>query len=613
MVPGMRKTKSWIERSLVLAWVATVPVAAQILDLAPTGDGATAYFATSLPRKGSGDPVQGRIYRAGPNGLELVAARGKEVPSGGGTVGPISTNYYWLSRPEASRDGRLVAFTGKRSCSGSYVCVGVNVYQTSVLGLPGKAETNFDGAGRLSGNGRYLFLYSSGSLSTLSPTVVDLETGQTTTGPGQGSIDASAAGRMVADDGTAVFTISSQELFVMRAGQVEHLLSAWGDAGSQLATIENPVIDSGRQVILYESRPRTTSQRMIRIYRLDQHRDAVYLQGNGDTYSPLLSADGRRVLFLSTAQFGTTDPPGTPQVYVVNIDGSGFRRVSFEWSGVLRAAMSDDGRVAWFVTGDGRLVSVRLDTGAYSDGMASAFWLATPPVLTPGSAVTLTGEGLAGWVGHAWSTPLPRELAGVRVKVNGLEAPLLDVTPTAILLQAPWETPAPKSDVSVEVVRTGADSPFEAALTATSRTYTAYASFVRLGPEHGLFDLQPILLAAHEHWDALVTPQNPARPGEVLHLYGTGLGSVTPTVETGLLAPSDPLARVVTPVTCSTYAADSSQLDVPVLYAGLAPGLVGYYQLSIRIPVGNVRENFFLGCQGEGDSSYFNGWLPVQR
>ncbi|MEN6602549.1 MAG: hypothetical protein ABFD86_09030, partial [Bryobacteraceae bacterium] len=91
----MRNGKLWIERFLLLAWVATLPAAAQILDLAPTGDGATACFATSLPRKGSGDPVQGRIYRAGPNGLELVAARVKEAPSGGGTVGPISTNYYW--------------------------------------------------------------------------------------------------------------------------------------------------------------------------------------------------------------------------------------------------------------------------------------------------------------------------------------------------------------------------------------------------------------------------------------------------------------------------------------------------------------------------------------
>jgi uncharacterized protein (TIGR03437 family) len=74
-----------------------------------------------------------------------------------------------------------------------------------------------------------------------------------------------------------------------------------------------------------------------------------------------------------------------------------------------------------------------------------------------------------------------------------------------------------------------------------------------------------------------------------------------------------PLPRVVTPVTCSTYAADNGRLDVAVLYAGLAPGLAGYYQLSIRIPVGNLRENFSLGCRGEGDSGYLNAWIPVQR
>jgi uncharacterized protein (TIGR03437 family) len=608
----MRKSRFWIERSVLLAVAATFPAAAQILDLAPAGDGAAVYFATSQPRKGSGDPFQGRIYRAGPNGLELVAARVREGSSTGGTVGPASTNYYWLARPEVSRDGRLVAFTGRRICTGSQACAGVNVFQTSVMGLPGTAEANFEGAGRLSGNGRHLFLYSSGSLSALSPTVVDLGTGQTTTGPNQGGIDASGAGRVVADDGTAVFTTIRQELYVMRSGHVEHLLSAWGDAASQLATIENPVIASAGQVILYEARPRTTSQRMIRIYRLGEHRDAAYLQGNGDTYSPLISADGRRVLFLSTAQFGTTDPPAEPQLYVVNIDGTGFRRVSFEWSGVQRAAMSDDGRVAWYVAGDGRLVCASLDTGSFSEGAVSAFSLASPPTLAPGSEATLTGEGLAGWVGGAIGTPLPAELADVRVKVNGLEAPLLTVTPTAILFQVPWETPAPKSDISVEVVRTAADSPFEPVLTSTSQTSTASASFVPLGPEYGLLDLQPMPLAAHEHWDALVTLDNPARPGEVLHLYGTGFGSVAPPAATGMPAPSDPLARTVTPVTCSTYTADSNALDVPVLYAGLAPGLVGYYQLSIRIPAATVREGFFLGCKGEGNSGNFFGWLPVR-
>ncbi|MCL5743714.1 MAG: hypothetical protein M1541_07275, partial [Acidobacteria bacterium] len=179
-VPRMRTGRFRIGRSALLALVTCLPAAAQILDLAPTGDGGAVYFAVSLPEKGSGDPVQGRIYRAGLNGLELVAARVKEGPPSGVGIGPVATNYYWLARPEVSRDGSLVAFTGRRSCTGSYVCAGVNVFQTSVQGLPGKAEVNFAGAGRMSGNGRYLFLYSSGSLTTLAPAVADLESGQTT-------------------------------------------------------------------------------------------------------------------------------------------------------------------------------------------------------------------------------------------------------------------------------------------------------------------------------------------------------------------------------------------------------------------------------------------------
>jgi len=47
------------------------------------------------------------------------------------------------------------------------------------------------------------------------------------------------------------------------------------------------------------------------------------------------------------------NPPGLPQLYVVNIDGTGFRQVSFDPDGVLRATLSSDGKVAWYVSGAG--------------------------------------------------------------------------------------------------------------------------------------------------------------------------------------------------------------------------------------------------------------------
>jgi uncharacterized protein (TIGR03437 family) len=58
--------------------------------------------------------------------------------------------------------------------------------------------------------------------------------------------------------------------------------------------------------------------------------------------------------------------------------------------------------------------------------------------------------------------------------------------------------------------------------------------------------------------------------------------------------------------------ADSvTQLEVPVLFAGLAPGLVGYYQMDIRLPASNLSASTQLNCKGEGDNSNFRGSIAV--
>lgn len=62
-------------------------------------------------------------------------------------------------------------------------------------------------------------------------------------------------------------------------------------------------------------------------------------------------------------------------------------------------------------------------------------------------------------------------------------------------------------------------------------------------------------------------------------LYATGLGTVTPLVQSGVPAPTTPPATTVdTPsVTIGGLAADP-------LFSGLSPGSVGLYQLNVRVP-----------------------------
>src|SRR5262249_4122997 len=73
--------------------------------------------------------------------------------------------------------------------------------------------------------------------------------------------------------------------------------------------------------------------------------------------------------------------------------------------------------------------------------------------------------------------------------------------------------------------------------------------------------------------------QNPAKPGDTIIVYATGLGVTNPNVDAGTVAPTSPLPRATNDVT-----ATAGGVAANVLYAGLAPGLVGFYQINLTIP-----------------------------
>src|SRR5450759_883918 len=79
---------------------------------------------------------------------------------------------------------------------------------------------------------------------------------------------------------------------------------------------------------------------------------------------------------------------------------------------------------------------------------------------------------------------------------------------------------------------------------------------------------------------SLVTRSNPAHPGEVVLIYGTGLGAVLPAVASGNAAPSDTLATATGSVSVLINGIDAGT----PLFAGLAPGFVGLPQLTVLIP-----------------------------
>ena len=86
-------------------------------------------------------------------------------------------------------------------------------------------------------------------------------------------------------------------------------------------------------------------------------------------------------------------------------------------------------------------------------------------------------------------------------------------------------------------------------------------------------------VAYHQDWSGPVTM-------DIVYLYATGLGPVQPAAQTGVPAGA---AMGTLPLSC----------NAPLMYAGLAPGLIGYYQLNVRmpaIPVTRPYAQFFLHC-----------------
>jgi uncharacterized protein (TIGR03437 family) len=170
--------------------------------------------------------------------------------------------------------------------------------------------------------------------------------------------------------------------------------------------------------------------------------------------------------------------------------------------------------------------------------------------------------------------PLPTDLRGVSVTVNGVPAPLFAIANAngleQINLQIPFEVTG-QAKVSIVVTLPGAISdPVEVALQRE---------------QPGIFVMDPSTSAGailHEADYALVSSSNAARRGEVVLIYATGLGPVRNAPATGRPASSSPLSE--TTVTPTVTFGGATAIEVP--FSGLAPGFVGLYQVNVRIPTG---------------------------
>jgi uncharacterized protein (TIGR03437 family) len=217
----------------------------------------------------------------------------------------------------------------------------------------------------------------------------------------------------------------------------------------------------------------------------------------------------------------------------------------------------------------------------------AASFLSGPERVAAGSLISIFGTQMnGGGTAQAGAVPLPTTLAGIRVLIGGFEAPLLFVSPNQINAQIPAELGCP-SCFPFSTVR----------VMSNGVTTTAPIALAQTGP--GIFTVNQsgtgrgAVLHSSNH--TLVTPENPARPGEILEVYVNGLGATTPSLTTNQASPSNPpAATTILPL------ALLGTVLAPVRFAGLAPSFVGLYQVNIEVPASAPTGEVNLILQSNG-------------
>ncbi len=227
-------------------------------------------------------------------------------------------------------------------------------------------------------------------------------------------------------------------------------------------------------------------------------------------------------------------------------------------------------------------LTVTFDTAARAapsintGGIVSAASFAQGRTVAPGSIVSIFGLNLAETIAIASKIPLPMVLRTVSVSFDqpdaGVSAPgrIFFISPGQINVQVPWEL----AGLTFAMVKVRIGNSVSAVVRLELGDYSP-----------GIFEYdagggQKLGAITHAKGQ-VVTPSNPARRGETVIVYATGVGPVDQPQKSGEAASGQTLAN-----TKQLPTATVGSQQATVLFSGLAPFFVGLNQLNITIPSG---------------------------
>lgn len=201
-------------------------------------------------------------------------------------------------------------------------------------------------------------------------------------------------------------------------------------------------------------------------------------------------------------------------------------------------------------------------TGLVPCGLA----IATGSGLAPGITGTISGASFFG--------PLPYSLNGLLLSVNGVPAPIYQISNTSGKQQVTFQTPcevAPSNNGTV-VIQLGGGATTIPGVTILAAQPGIFFSTGSDGNADGY------VISADD--GSYVSATNPAKRGHNYYLIATGLGQVTPPTATDSVGISGQTvaAQVIVGV---------DNLGVPVFAQIYQPGAIGVYAIGFTIPATN--------------------------
>jgi len=195
----------------------------------------------------------------------------------------------------------------------------------------------------------------------------------------------------------------------------------------------------------------------------------------------------------------------------------------------------------------------------------------SPAPFAPYSVLSIFGSGLARSA-QALSAAdihdnfLPTELNFTQVFVDNSPAPLFYVSDTQINFLVPGKQLP--GQMRIRVATQGLSGP------------EVLVPVVDAAP--ALFTLPNGFAIATHADNSLITPESPARGGETVVIYATGLGWTVKNPATG------EIPMYLSEIT--NLAALRVSMGGTIVYAGLTPGSVGLYQINLVLPATSVAD-----------------------